>query len=299
MNPLDRLRARMRKAVRAPVGIAIRCVERMRRTPFRHELGVCAIFREEAPFLDEWIGFHAGIGATRFYLYNNFSTDNYRAVLAPWIERGLVDLVEWPVPVGQIPAYRDCLKRARDECRWLAFIDIDEFLFSPEAVDIRAVLREYGDLPGLEVWTAVYGSNGHSARPAMPVTQAYCRRATGRQTVKTLCDPRMVYKVGVHQCKYWLGQGMDVSRRAVHPNSEPNLAKLRINHYWSRSLEDLAVKIARNDASTPGPRDAAWHYATERDLNALFDDAILPVARKILGMAGKSAAAGPLSSGRA
>lgn len=281
MNTLGRLRAGIRRAARAPVGLAIRSAERMRRIPFRHELAICAIFREEAPFLDEWIGFHAGIGVTRFYLYNNFSTDEYRTVLAPWIERGLVSLVDWPVPVGQVPAYRDCLKRARGECRWLAFIDIDEFLFSPDAVDIRPILREYRDLPGLEVWTAVYGSNGHSTRPAMPVTEAYCRRSNDRQTVKTVCNPRMVYKVDVHQSKFWLGGAKDPSRRRVGRDTQPNFANLRINHYWSRSLEDLAVKIARNDASTSEPRGAEWHYATERRLNEVFDDAILPIARKI------------------
>ena len=137
--------------------------------PYRHELAICAIFREEAPFLDEWITFHAGVGATHFYLYNNFSTDEFRTVLKPWIAGGLVTLTEWPVPVGQVAAYRHCLGRARRECRWLAFIDVDEFLFSPQVTDIRSILRRYSDLPALDVWQLFFGSGGHVARPALPV----------------------------------------------------------------------------------------------------------------------------------
>ncbi len=273
----------MREIGRAPVALGLRFLDRRVARTAKHELAVCAIFREEAPFLDEWISFHLGVGATHFYLYNNFSTDNFRDVLAPWIERGIVTLIEWPVPVGQLPAYRDCLKRARWDCRWIAFIDIDEFLFSPARTDVRVVLRNYADLPGVEVWQLFFGSGGHVSRPALPVTEAYLKRApTGvKTTVKTIANPRMVYKVGVHQCKYWQGEALDGARRRV-VNAEIGavLEPLRINHYWSRSIEDLRTKIARHDASTPALRDATRHFAFETKLNDETDESILPIARR-------------------
>lgn len=68
------------------------------------------------------------------------------------------------------------------------------------------------------------------------------KRATLAQTkVKTIVNPRMVYKVGVHQCKYWTGTDLDTARRPVTSGRAPVLDVLRINHYWSRSLEDLAL----------------------------------------------------------
>jgi hypothetical protein len=42
----------------------------------------------------------------------------------------------------------------------------------------------------------------------------------------------------------------------------PVVERLRINHCWSGSLEDLATKIARGDALIDTARDAAWHYAS-------------------------------------
>lgn len=250
--------------------------------PFKHELGICAIFREEAPFLDEWISFHAGVGATHFYLYNNFSTDDFKSALAPWLSRGMVTLTDWPVPVGQLPAYRQCLRRARHECQWLAFIDLDEFLFSPLTTDIRAILRGYVDLPGVLVWQPFFGSGGHDSRPDLPVTEAYHRRgALSQVSAKTIANPRMVYKVGVHACKYWLGEGLDTSRKPVGRGREPVLDTLRINHYWSRSLEDLRTKVRRNDDSTAKPRDLDWHLGFETSLNVEIDETILPVARAI------------------
>jgi hypothetical protein len=281
MKFLDRAKGAVRQAVRAPVGLAAQWMSD-RLPDSAHELAVCAIFREEAPFLDEWISFHTGVGVTHFYLYNNFSTDNFRDVLAPWIARGTVTLIDWPKPVGQFSAYRDCIKRTRRTCRWVAFIDIDEFLFAPDTTDIRPILRRYRDLPGVEVWQVFFGSGGHDARPALPVTDAYLKRAPfNRTTVKTIANPRMAYKVGVHQFKYWHGTALDPARRIVVKDQAPVLDVLRINHYWSRSLEDLRTKIQRNDASTPVPRDPEWHFAFEQTLNAETDDTILPVVRAI------------------
>ena len=284
MKALDKLRASVRQIGRAPVALGLRLLDRRVARTAKHELAVCAIFREEAPFLDEWISFHLGVGATHFYLYNNFSTDNFRDVLAPWIERGIVTLIEWPVAVGQLPAYRDCLKRARWDCRWIAFIDIDEFLFSPAGTDVRVVLHDYADLPGLEVWQVFFGSGGHVSRPAGPVTEAYLKHAptTIKTTVKTIANPRMVYKVGVHNSKYWHGEALDgARRRVVSAEIGAVLEPLRINHYWSRSIEDLRTKIARQDASSPKPRNAERHFLAEARLNVEIDESILPVARRI------------------
>jgi hypothetical protein len=278
------LSARLRRMLRAPVGLAARYVIPHIAPRPKHELAVCAIFREEAPFLDEWLSFHTGVGITHFYLYNNFSTDNFRQVLAPWIERGAVTLTDWPIPVGQISAYKHCVARARGECQWLAFIDIDEFLFSPQSTDITHILKDYSDLPAVEVWQLFFGSGGHATRPALPVTEAYVMRAPDtRTTVKTIANPRLVYRPDVHQHKYWYGEALDTSRQRVAKDRRPVLDVLRINHYWSRSLDDLGTKVARGDASTAQARDHGWHFDFERTLNAERDEAILPVARAIQG----------------
>src|SRR5947209_4668609 len=41
-------------------------------------LAICAIFKDEAPYLAEWVTFHRLMGVDRFYLYDNRSTDSWR-----------------------------------------------------------------------------------------------------------------------------------------------------------------------------------------------------------------------------
>ena len=254
----------------------------MRRTPWT----ICAIFREEAPFLDEWIRFHLGVGVSHFFLYNNFSTDHFEEVLRPWISAGVVTLTDWPVPVGQLSAYRHCLRRARGSCRWLALIDVDEFLFSSATRDIRPILRARAHLPGVVVWQVFFGSGGPVTRPDSFVTFSYRRSAgAARTTLKTIANPRLVYKVGVHLCKFWGAEALDTAGRSVESGQTPVLDELRLNHYWSRSIEDLRVKVARGDASTAHARDLERHIAFERTLNAEADETIIPLAEAILSAA--------------
>jgi hypothetical protein len=275
-------RARVRLALRAVVGAWKWWREPVLVRRTKYPLAVCAIFREEAAFLDEWLTFHAGIGVTHFYLYNNFSTDNFREVLRPWQAAGFVTLTDWPVEVGQIPAYQDCLRRFKNHARWIAFIDLDEFLFAPGSGNVFPVLDSLAHLPGLEVWHVYFGSNGHVKRPATPVIESYTSCATAATTtVKTIANPRLVYKPGIHQFKYWTGNGLDTSRQVPGSSVTPVFDRLRINHYWSRSLEDLAVKIQRGDATTVSPRGHGWHHEFERKLNEHSDFVIQPVARAI------------------
>ena len=60
-------------------------------------LSICAIYRDEAPYLREWIEFHRLVGVERFFLYNNGSEDDHLEVLAPYVEDGIVVLHDWPV----------------------------------------------------------------------------------------------------------------------------------------------------------------------------------------------------------
>ncbi len=111
-------------------------------------LAVCAIFLDEAPYLAEWVSFHRIQGVERFYLYDNRSSDDWRSELRPEIEAGIVEVQHWPFVPGMLSAYEDCLRRHRDDARWIAFLDIDEFLFSPPASPCRRSCAASTCIPG-------------------------------------------------------------------------------------------------------------------------------------------------------
>jgi hypothetical protein len=145
----------------------------------KRTLAICAIFRDEAPYLKEWIDFHFKEGAEHFYLYNNFSVDNPERVLKPYIDAGIVTLINWPIPFidgGQEKAYDDCIKRSKQSDVWVALIDIDEFLFSPVGT-ITSILERCLKYPALSVNTVCYGTSGKHQYEDVPVVKRFTRRA--------------------------------------------------------------------------------------------------------------------------
>ena len=124
-------------------------------------LSICCIYRDEAPYLREWIEFHRLVGVEHFFLYDNRSEDDHRRVLEPYVESGLVTLHDWPEHPGQRGAYDHCLRAHEGDSRWIAFIDADEFLFSPLGVPLPEILRELEDAPGVGVSWILFGTSGH------------------------------------------------------------------------------------------------------------------------------------------
>lgn len=233
-------------------------------------LSICAIYRNEAPYLREWVEFHRLIGAERFFLYNNRSTDEHRQVLAPRIEDGTVEVRDWPLFPGQKAAYDHCLAEHGAESRWIAFIDIDEFLFSPTGRPLSKVLVDYERWPGIGVNRLRFGTSGHRVRPGGLVIEHYVRRAPrGRYLVKSIVDPARASRcLTAHVFGYKDGFAVDERERPlVHANeSAANLppenasytesftaSRLRINHYATRSEEEFRRKVERPQADTGRP----------------------------------------------
>ena len=145
----------------------------------KYYLTIAAMFKDEERYLHEWITFHLSRGVEHIYLYDNSSTDNSHAVIAPFTASGDVTLIDWPKPItegSQTDAANDALMRAKLASRWLAFIDIDEFLFSP-LEHLPTVLREYENEVGIEVNWVCYGSSRHISTPSRSVRESFLYRA--------------------------------------------------------------------------------------------------------------------------
>jgi hypothetical protein len=272
MHPFKGPAARtLKRAMRFPRELRAKARDRAALSqPLRYYLSACAIFRNEAPYLEEWLVFHLGVGIEHFYLYENRSTDDFRSVLTPFLERRQVTLVDWPKPHGQKAAYRHCLHYIAMESRWVAFLDLDEFLFSPERRDIRPILEKNRELASLQIRRATFGSSGHRSKPADGVLQSYTRRAAEIRGPKSVANPRLIRAIhNPHQFSMW---GDD----ETHFCDE-----LRINHYWSRSIEELLEKIQRGDAWFRRPRLIDYHLSEEAKLNEVEDRCIQPLAREI------------------
>ena len=218
-------------------------------------LSICAVYRNEGPYLREWVAFHQLVGVERFYLYNNRSDDDAsrgaRAVHRGGRRSTIHDWPQWP---AQTQAYDDCLKNHRDDSRWIAFIDLDEFLFSPTgraaargALGVRALARRGRELGGVRL----VGAPDQAARAR---DRDYVRRTDepAQPAVKCIVDPpraRLLPPALLHVPRRAARGGReppaDRPGRPFSNTDEVSFERLRVNHYMTKSEEEFRRKLSR------------------------------------------------------
>jgi hypothetical protein len=222
-------------------------------TKVRNYLNVCAIYRNEAPYLREWIEFHRIVGAERFFMYDNGSTDAHFEVLAPYLGDGTVVVHDWPSrDRPQEPAYDDCLRRHGPDSRWIAFIDLDEYLFSPTLKPLPEILPEYERYPAVVASWCMFGTSGHETKPAGLTIECYDHRKDyppgSVEQVKCIVDPaRTSHAVSGHRFEYTDGEAVNEKHEVKEGRAprEASFELLRVNHYAHRSRAEYLEKLAR------------------------------------------------------
>ena len=227
---------------------------------------VVTILKNEARDIREFVLFYQATGADHIYIYDNESEDNLLEMLDPFIQSGLVVYIKWPGEIVQTAAYRDAVRRTLHRTKWLAIVDSDEFLY-PVKGDMKEQLRAYEDYPGVCANWLMFGPNGHVNRPNGLVMDSYTSaildyNAQVNCHIKSIVQPKQVATItSTHFAMYKKGR-MAVDEQKIPIGNENAFVKrlaraftpenrrdvFRINHYYTRSVEDLRNKCERGSA---------------------------------------------------
>ena len=239
----------------------------------KYYLTVCAIAKNEGPYFKEWIEWHHKQGVEKFYIYDNESTDCTQEVLKPFIESGLVEYTVFPGRKRQLAAYDDCFERHRLEARWIAVIDLDEFIVPIKDPTIPDFLHRMEKFSAVEINSLVYGSSGARKREPGGVMERFRRHSLPEHRlnthVKSIVDPRRVCAmIGCHEAARLSGCAADSHGQPVKKHfgdRKPQQDVIRINHYAIKSYEEFLDKRARGRARTNAIR--GLDYFKSYDLN--------------------------------
>ena len=256
---------------------------------FKYELAVVAILKNEAPYIKEWIDYHLIAGIEHFYIYDNGSEDNLKEILQPYIDVGIVDYEFFPGRAAQMAAYNDAVKKYRFSCKYMAFIDADEFIYPNENKSIletlTEILEEYsdGNVEGLAVNWHIFGSSGlEKADLSKGVLERFCYRAGEdfdvNKHIKTIANPRYIKLIlNPHYAVYYERKISinEIGKPVMGAFSESlETNKIRINHYFTKSKEEYIRKKERGKADNVfEPYDISLFES--QDKNDVYDDSIL------------------------
>ncbi len=150
---------------------------------YKYQLSIAAIFKDESFFLREWIEYHRLAGVEHFFLYNNSSIDQGMEILAPYIKQGIVEVFDWPTKnnigdwqvdpkhfdkfdnrilfsIAQREAAHDALRRSCGVTKWLAVIDLDEFLVPLQDTTVTECLeKRFTQAAGVYIHWRTFGTS--------------------------------------------------------------------------------------------------------------------------------------------
>jgi glycosyltransferase involved in cell wall biosynthesis len=151
-------------------------------------LSVGAVFRNESDGIIEWIKHYLHHGVEHFYLVNDNSDDDTVLKIQEYVDKGIITLYHAKEDY-YLGRQRNVYNRfllphmKQKDTQWLLVIDLDEYVWSPQAVHLGDVLRmgfiKYGQI---QVHQLLFGSNGHQAQP-----ESLVKHFTKRENLYRIC----------------------------------------------------------------------------------------------------------------
>ncbi len=255
-------------------------------------LVVCAVVKNEAAYIQEWLAFHMHSGVEHFYLYFNEDEEDTMRVVQPFVEAGKVTVELADGDGLQRLLYGKCLGRVKAErptAEWVSFHDVDEYLFRSDHGCMMETLAALDDRAALAVNWRTYSHSNHVLQ--LPHNQLLMEANVHTrfeddppgQDVHIKSVVRMNHTIDCnfpHYCVYepgWPAKD-ELGRLVVGPFNDPppSHQHIRLHHYHKRTLYDYLMKRLRGRASINVPTVFSFQNV-EDDLYAAgklaFDDA--------------------------
>ncbi|KAF0902181.1 hypothetical protein E2562_014429 [Oryza meyeriana var. granulata] len=212
-------------------------------TEKRNKICACTMVRDVGKFLREWVVYHAAVGVDRFFLYDNGSEDDLAEQVRRLTAEGFhVSTLPWPWPKTQEAGFSHSAAAHRVSCEWMAFIDVDEFIFSPQWATsgepsssmLRSIVAVKPDVGQVSLGCVDFGPSGRTTHPPEGVTQGYTCRRREVERHKSVVRLDAVDRSLVNSVHHFAVRGDgEWSRRA------------RVNHYKYQAWEEFSLKFRR------------------------------------------------------
>ena len=228
-------------------------------------LAAVLICKNEEDYIDEWIRYHELAGVRHFYIYDNdYSSGNTAAkALAHNREEVVVIVHPWRLKASarecavspQQAAYAHAALCYGHKHRWMAFIDIDEFIVPRQHGTIVEALNRLKGHSNISLPWSQFGHCGHVTKPCEPCAFAYKLRHQPdlhyTHHFKCIIDPAKLSMIYVH---YFMTADMGSKTSNDKGQVEENLSRpsaagfvssefLQLNHYQAKSIEEVQAKL--------------------------------------------------------
>lgn len=260
------------------------------------KIAIAAIFKNEGPYIIEWLAFHRVVGVDYFFIADNDSNDGSGTLLKSLASLGFIKYLHFPSPQGQapqLPAYRELMRIYSHLADWVAFIDADEFIVPGNNVSVKKslseVLQNNQNIGAVALNWATYGSAGRKEYSPDPVIERFTARGmqdfgvnrhyksiVSVQAYETTHDNPHLFKLKADY--HYVGSDGEPLRHDSNgiKGISDNVCwkNMRLNHYIVKSYDEFIFKKNRGRATVNGDAglNRSIHFFHGHDQNEQVED---------------------------
>jgi len=235
-----------------------------------YETAVCLITKDENDYLEEWVRHHLSVGFDHLFIYDNSSKIPVKKTI-----EGIEGIDYNRITVESMPSRKDtpiqyfCYNKfLRDHgrlCKYVAFIDTDEFIDIRDSPSVKALLPRYTEnhcFGALHLNWELYDADNQILKENGTLFERFKSVSVYKKVPylgKIIARVSRIRTMHLHHCDFYEGsvtlntQGNPFRPQKNWENDggipveENEIAVVR--HYFTKSLEEWVYKVLRGNCS--------------------------------------------------
>lgn len=243
---------------------------------YKYYSSVVLLVKNENRYLKEWLDWHlVDVGFDHIYIYDNYTKEDDKGVKEylesinyDKLDRITINKFSTPKRENknlQTECYNYHLKKYKEEVKWSAFIDIDEFIQYKNINEFLKTKKEYVDI---SIWFKEYNADGHeNYNPRIPVQERFTNVVDNKEVESNNADKHIVqnYKIShfkTHYPKY---------NPLKHLCYRCTMEEMYYKHFYTKSYEEWIDKITRGSCDKDYLRKYTEFFLYNPDMIELYN----------------------------
>ena len=230
---------------------------------------LCIASEVEKDYIEEWIEYHLALGFCKIYIIDN-SVEN----IFQKLQNDTIIVFHFPGEAHQIPSYIMFFQTIGCNHKWVAVIDVDEFIVLKKHNNIIDFLKEYCKSGAVAIHWVYFGSNGHTTYSNKPLLERFTmRQKEYTNTVKCIvCANDVSYYHNSHfpvlkNEKEIKDTNNNIVTCAENKNGDDSICQ--INHYFCKSRQEFIERRINKKRADNGEYYEDCFYS--KDFNEIED----------------------------
>lgn len=236
--------------------------------PHQFNTSICLIIKDENEYINEWLDWHIKTGFNHFYIYDNGSQIAIKDTVKEEYKQ-YCTFIDFSVVQKDIQTncYKHALDNFRNDTKWMAFIDTDEFIRVIEGKDINEFLKDFEEYDGIYIRWLMYGANGLMEKDNRPQRERFTEISyfmPQGPVGKSIIQTQKIDKMGHHFPFGASGQYNIVDSNKKLMKTQVDMfsknESIIIDHYYTRSYEEWKEKLKRRSCDIRRFHDEFFYF---------------------------------------